>query len=568
MLTHMRIENIALINGLEIDFGPGFVVLTGETGAGKSIIIDSVSLALGERADRELISAGAAKAVVEAEFEFPADGPAQAFLDAEGLSEEGDEGRAFVSRELYAAGRNICRINGRLVQLSVLRQFTSYIVDLHGQHEHQSLLDENNHIKFLDSMIKDTSFAEELSAAYDEYRSIKREIEAGFGSEQERAQRLDMLDYQIKEIKAAGLQPGEEDDIRARLGFMQGAEKIASAVGRAHDALYGVRNGGAIEAVGLAMRELGRITDIGEEFEQLHSRITDAYYDLEDIAGEIGDINSRLEFDPKELDDAEERLDEIRRLERKYGADEAAVLEFYKKAVEEKDRLENIADTIALLEKKRDAAGAALSAAAAKLTSEREKAAAELKKAIEAELAGLGMKSARFDVSVTSTADPDKIERSGGDKVVFLLSPNRGQPMKPLARIASGGETSRLMLGFKSAAAAADAIPCLIFDEIDTGISGQMAQVVGEKMAALSRTHQVICVTHLPQIAALADEHYLVNKYVEDGNTYTSITKLDGDKRAMEVARIYAGDNISAAALEHARQMIAAGKKIKSGGAV
>ena len=563
MLKHLHIQNIALIDKIDVDFMPGFNILTGETGAGKSIIIDAINLILGERADRTLITAGAQTAVVELTLEVATDGAGYAYLLAQELLDEQTPAEVFLSRTLSASGKNVCRINGNLVSLAVLKEFTAHIIDIHGQHEHQSLLNEDQHLIFLDGFLPPQA-KEAVAEQYRQYHACLREIRASFGTEQDRARRLDMLEYQIKEISAANLSPTEETDLKQQRLLLSNAGTITLATDVAYAQLYtGAQGASALDAMGTAMREMESISQISKEFETFSARLTDVYYTLEDLCQELRAMRADMEFDPGELDRVELRLETITRLQRKYGNTVQEVLAFLENAKREKEDLENVAERLAASEKKRDEAALRLEEACAQLTQLRQAAAEKLQEALLLQLADLGMGKTQFVVQMQSGVAANDATGAGWDKVVFLLSVNPGQPLRPLARVASGGETSRLMLGFKSVMAQGGNIPTLIFDEIDTGISGAMAQTVGEKMAKLSAHHQVICVTHLPQIAALANTHFLVEKTSGEEWTKTHLHALAPGERVREVARMFAGEQVGQSALQHAQEMIEAGQRLQ-----
>ncbi len=551
MLLRLFIRDVAIIDELEIEFGDGFNVLTGETGAGKSIIIDAVNLILGERASKELIKHDADKAVVEAVFNVAACTTVKRVLADMGMPED-DE--LILSRELYAAGKNICRVNGTLVTLTMLRQLTDTLVDVHGQHEHQSLITPNRHMAFLDAFAHDSIAGPKarVSQLYSEYRSIRSEQLSGFGSEEERAREMDILAFQINEIEAAKLDSGEEQRLLDERKLLTNAERIMLALENAYEALNG--ENGALTGLDAARQQLGGIASIGEEYDALHQRLGDAFYSLDDIAISLRDSKTGFEFDPDRLNAIEERLELISGLKRKYGSDIPAVLTFLVKAQERLYSLQNADRREAELAARLGECSARYAAAAAELTALRHSAAEALSKRLLAELSDLGLDKARFDVRFDDA--PQAYSVCGVDKLEFMLSTNPGEPLKPLSKVASGGELSRIMLAFKAIFAAQDEIGTLIFDEIDVGISGRVAGVVGEKMVRIADTHQVICITHLPQIAALADRHFIVEKQDDGVTTRTSAHMLDHEGRCRCIALMMDGNPESDTAYKHACELI------------
>ncbi len=560
MLRKIAIENIALIEELTVPFGAGFSALTGETGAGKSILVDAMNLALGERADRELIRTGADKARVEAEFDVSDNARATALLAQWGIRPT--DGRIAVSRELSASGRSAVKIGGAAQPLSALRQLTSLLVDLHGQHEHQSLLDEGRHIDILDAYAGE-AIAPLASAArdcYAQYAKSRRELASLSGDARERAHRLDMLSFQIREIDQARLKEGEEEELRAHRDKLRNKEAIASAIASAHALLAGSeRSRGAADALKMAASQMRSIEEYAEDYAQLAVRIEEAAYAMEDAAMEIGALSEEEDADPRRADAIEQRLDDIRALKRKYGDDIPGILAYRDEAEEELDRLNHGEEWAKQLEENIAQLRVKLLAACEALSAARAQAAERYGAEVLAQLSDLGMGKAKFIIEVEPPEEgfeDGHFSASGYDRVRFLFSANAGEPVKPLSRIASGGEMSRTMLALKSVSAGE--VGCLIFDEIDTGISGRMAQAVGEKIARIARGRQIICVTHLPQIACMADEQYAVYKTEQCGRAETRVEKLDREGRVAEIARLVGGADGEAAAHEHAEGMLRA----------
>lgn len=551
MLQRLFVKNVALIEELDITFAPGFNVLTGETGAGKSIVIDAVNLVLGERASRELIKHGANKAVVEAVFDIGGRPGLLPVLEEQGL--ECEDGELLLSRELSAAGKNICRANGALVTLAALKSITDHLVDVHGQHEHQSLLSKARHMDYLDTFGGEANLSAKaaVAEAARRCRSLREELLDGFGSEDERAREMDVLRYQIGEIERAALKEGEEEALFAERALLHNAERILEALSQSGDAVSG--EDAALSKLSGAWRQMQGVADFSADYAALAGRLEEAYYALEDIGFTLRDLREGFEYDPRRIDEIEERLALYAALKRKYGADSAAIMAYLQKSAERLEMLEGAAERREKLEKALQAATAAYREKAALLTKARQAAAKRLEDGMRQELLDLGFAHGEFSVQLQPA---EGISEIGAERAEFLLSANAGEPLKPLEKVASGGEMSRIMLAMKAMFAKGDHIPTLIFDEIDTGISGRIAAVVGEKMVKIADTHQVLCVTHLPQIAALADAHYLVEKREETGVARTYVRPLEKEERYGQVAAMMSGAAQSAAALEHARELI------------
>lgn len=562
MLQSLYLENIALIEKLGIELFPGFNVLTGETGAGKSIIIDAVNFVLGERTSRDLIRNGAARAKVEAVFNLNEGDAAFAALDALGIEYDGNE--LILSRELSAAGRNACRVNGTLVPVASLKSVSDTLVDIHGQHEHQALLDAENHISYLDAYCHAESLPiiEKIDTIVSRRNELMLKRNSGFSSEREREREMDMLRYQIEEIASANLEAGEEERLNAEKTVLLNAERIRTALETAHMALSGAEEGSALSAIDTARRSMRDIAALNKDYEALGDKIEELYYAAEDISFVLRDTSENVESDMQRLEEIEQRLKLISDLKRKYGRTVEDVIDFGKDVGTKLNELENAEALAAELDAKLDKLKAEYNVAADELSKVRRAAGDRLKRDVLNELKDLGMAKAMFDVAL-SDASGGEPRKGGRETAEFMLSANPGEPLKPLEKVASGGELSRIMLCFKSIFADNDRVPTLIFDEIDTGISGRTAAVVGEKMLGIAKKHQVICVTHLAQIAALADAHLMVRKYDDGKNTFVETRQLNEEEKVQRIAQMMDGESDSPSALTHARELIARADKIK-----
>ncbi len=549
MLLSLTIRNIALIDEVQAEFASGLHVLTGETGAGKSILVDAISLLLGGRAQKELIRKGEEKARVEGLFDV-SDCPAVLEILREKELDEGNE--LILCREITAQGRSACRANGVLLPLAQYQQLTALLMDIHGQHEHQSLMDEKRHLGLIDAT-GDEGHRQLLAAARTDYaawREAKRALERLQAQSAQAGERMELLRIRQKELKGARLTAGEEDELARERDKFRHAEKIEEGLREAFDSVY---DGAApaVEALRTAAQALAPIEQLDDQYAALRARIDGLYYEAEDVGLTLRDLLSRLDSDPDRLEAVQARLDLIRRLSRKYGgASTGAMLEKLKEMEKELAGFESLDDDIDAAAQQEKALLARYQQSAGALTESRQRLARKFEGDMETQLQDLNMAGTRFRVVLT----PCPPGPSGSETAAFLIAPNRGEDLQPLSRIASGGELSRLMLAIKSVAAQREGVPSMIFDEIDTGISGRAAQVVGEKMAAIAREHQVLCVTHLQQIAALADHHYLVEKHFDGERTTTRLTPLEGEARVNEIARMLGGDADSAR--KHAREML------------
>ena len=549
MLLSLTIRNIALMDEMQVEFSSGLHVLTGETGAGKSILVDAISLLLGGRAQKELIRKGEEKARVEGLFDV-SDCPAVLEILREKELDEGNE--LILCREITAQGRSACRANGVLLPLAQYQQLTALLMDIHGQHEHQSLMDEKRHLGLIDAT-GDEGHRQLLAAARTDYaawREAKRALERLQAQSAQAGERMELLRIRQKELKGARLTAGEEDELARERDKFRHAEKIEEGLREAFDSVY---DGAApaVEALRTAAQALAPIEQLDDQYAALRARIDGLYYEAEDVGLTLRDLLSRLDSDPDRLEAVQARLDLIRRLSRKYGgASTGAMLEKLKEMEKELAGFESLDDDIDAAAQQEKALLARYQQSAGALTESRQRLARKFEGDMETQLQDLNMAGTRFRVVLT----PCPPGPSGSETAAFLIAPNRGEDLQPLSRIASGGELSRLMLAIKSVAAQREGVPSMIFDEIDTGISGRAAQVVGEKMAAIAREHQVLCVTHLQQIAALADHHYLVEKHFDGERTTTRLTPLEGEARVNEIARMLGGDADSAR--KHAREML------------
>ena len=559
MLERLIIKNIALISSLDIELGGGLNVLTGETGAGKSIIIDSVNLVLGERASKDLIAVNQQKARVEALFSIKNNDTVKSLLNDNGLLSEDDE--LILMREITASGKSLCRINGEVVPLATLHLIADSLVDVHGQHTHQSLLDPKKHMHMVDEFNASEIIPvrNKVAELYRAYTEVERKLNSGFVSAEERERRIDILAYQINEIETAHLYAGEEEEITAELAVLSNAERISSSLDIASDIISGDR--GSLGSVRKAADALSRISDISAVYSDIYERINSLYYELEDASYQLRDLSLSFEFSPERLNELENRMDYLNSLKRKYGGSIEAVLEFMQNCKTELEELSSSDEIRGRLTKELARLKSEYFEASARLTALRNQAAQALSENVTKQLHELGMANAQF--TYVNNVSDEKLHINGRDSIEFMFSANAGEPCKPLAKVASGGELSRIMLAIKTVCADADAIPTLIFDEIDSGISGVTAIKVGEKMARIAASHQVLCITHLPQIAAYADSHFLVEKTMKNGETHSSLRQLGDEERRTELARIMGSVNADESAVKYAQELISASEKYK-----
>ncbi len=550
MLKLLHIENIAVIEEVDIQFRPGFNALTGETGAGKSIVIDAMNAVLGGRTSRDLIRTGTDRAFVSAGFDaVPDDLPG---LAENGLS-PGENGELLLQRELTADGKNFCRVNGRPVTVAQLRDVGRQLLNIHGQHDGQQLLDEEQHGAYLDRFGKTGKVLAAYQAEYRALQDIAAQIHALQMDEAEKARRVDSLRFQIGELERAELQPGEEEDLQARRSLLQNGERYLSALQGADYCLNGgEEGGGAVASLREAEEALSAVRNLSNEMSDLFQRLEQARCEVYDLAAIITDRRVEFDFSPGELDQVESRCDQLYRLKKKYGPSVEEMLAYLDKCRAELDAIETADDTLALLQKKREEAEKRTLTAGETLTGARKSAAVELERRILKELRDLDMARVRFSIEIVP-AEPGP---EGCDAIRFLMSANVGEDLKPIARIASGGELARIMLALKNVLAEQETIGTLVFDEVDTGVSGRAAQKVAEKLAQVSRRKQVLCVTHLPQLAAMADTHFAVSKGERKGRTFTEVVRLDREARKAELARITGGSKVTDALLQSAGELL------------
>jgi len=556
MLELLHIENIAIIEAADIEFAPGFNALTGETGAGKSIVIDSLSAVLGQRTSRELIRTGAEKAFVSAAFS----GMAPELTEELGIQPEAD-GTLLLQREIQTDGKNVCRVNGRPVTVGQLRALGARLLNIHGQHDGQQLLDEEQHIVYLDSFGRVESLINTYAEKYKHFTDIRRQIGALQMDEAEKARRVDTLQYQIEELKRAKLKPGEEEELTARRGMLRNAEKFLDAVAGADYALNGDDSGGgALSALRQAQDALGGVRHLDDAFGQLYERLGEAYSEVYDIAATVEDKRGELDVSPGELDRVESRMDLLYRLKKKYGATVEDMLDYQARCEAELAQIEDAGDTLVRLEQALSKAEKAARQAAQALSDARKAAADRLTAQILTELQQLDMGKIRFAVDFAEKP----LDSDGMDTVRFLMSANVGEELRPIHKIASGGELARIMLAMKNVLSEQDHVGTMVFDEVDTGVSGRAAQKVAEKMARISRRKQVLCVTHLPQLAAMADTHFSVEKGERGGRTYTEVRRLDREQRRRELARLTGGSHVSQTMLDGAEELLVQAEKFRA----
>jgi len=573
MLTELSIRNLAVIEQVHIRFKNGFHVLTGETGAGKSIIIDALSLIVGGRGSAELVRYGCDKAEIEALFELPAGHPVWKTLAELGIAADPAE-HLLIRREITAAGKSSSRINGQLVNLTMLRRTGDWLVNIHGQHEHQSLLKVDEHVHWLDlfgeAEIREAKAA--YQASYDAYVKLQKEQRELQETSKQALQMLDLYRFQIEELSSAQLKPGEDETLNEERRKLANAEKLYQNANDAYELLYG--NSRGLDAAGKALARLRDIAGLDPaRLMPLLEQAQSAYYQLEDAAYQLRDYRDDIEFNPLRLDQIEQRLDLLSSLRRKYGESIPDMLAYLDQILHETDLIENKDEHIRKLEEALRVEEQRLGAAAAELSALRRQVAERLAAAIETELRDLQMERTMFRVQLQRATDERGIEvegsrvrfsRSGVDQVEFLMAPNPGEPLRGLSKIASGGELSRIMLAMKTIFARIDQIPVLVFDEVDTGVSGRAAQAIAEKLSVLSRSCQVFSITHLPQVACMADVHFAIHKEIDQERTYTRVNDLHEQGRIEELARMLGGVEVTETTLHHAGEMLHLARDKKS----
>ena len=568
MLRQLTITNFAIIDRLELALEPGLNVLTGETGAGKSIVIDAVGSLLGSRLGPEFIRTGADQAHVEGIFDTPTEGLLPPLLAEQDLGDDDDSAQLIVARALNKSGRSVARVNGRAVPLAQLQQVGHHLIDIHGQSEHLSLLRVQLHIDFLDGYAGLRSARANFGAQVAVIRQVRRELDELLRDERELARRMDLLRFQTDEIGAAELRSGEEDELKRERHLLANAERLSAAADSAYKLLYASEDDSpsATDLLGQAAIQLAELARLDPATEPLAKNVEEVSYQIEDVVRSLGSYRDEIEYNPARLEAVEERLNVIKSLKRKYGGSVDEVLRFGERAAAELEAIGNRDERVAELRQRESKLLAELGLVAEALSGQRQIAAASLAREVERELADLNMARSRFQVAIRRQPAPDGLpgadgqsyafEATGIDRVEFMISTNPGEPEKPLARIVSGGETSRLMLALKTILARADFVPVLIFDEIDVGIGGRSGYVVGQKLAGLARERQVICVTHLPQIACFADAHFSIAKQIEGERTATRIARLNEEERVAELAVMLGGDSDSVSAQANARDLL------------
>lgn len=557
MLNELHIENIAVIERADISFGRGFNVLTGETGAGKSIVIDSIGAVLGGRVSRELVRRGAEKGTVTAVFDLEG---SEKWLEDNGIEAE-DE--LILQRRISADGKSSCRICGMPVTAAQLKELALLLVDIHGQNDGRQLMDESRHREYLDRFGAMDGKLKAFGEAYSAYVTTKKELDSLQMDEIEKARLSESLKYQIEELEKAGLKAGEYDALCSRRDLLRNSEKLREAVDQAVELL----DGGDDNALSMAQNAAyytDRASAISGELEEAAESIRSAVYSLADALETLRDFRDSLDFSPEEYDQLESRISLLNRLERKYGRDEDSLISYLEECRTKLDDIQYSDERCAKLEKQLKERAALCRKTAKQLSEKRREAAAELEKRIVGQLRELNMPSVRFAVEFTPLETEEGFDSTGADRIRFIMSANAGEELGRISRIASGGELSRIMLAMKNVFAENDPVSTMIFDEIDTGVSGIAAQRVGEKLFYVSLGKQVMCVTHLPQIAAMADNHYLISKAERNGRTYTAVSRLDLEGRKRELARLHGGDNITPLTLASAQEQLEAADRYKA----
>ena len=557
MLNELHIENIAVIERADISFPKGLNVLTGETGAGKSIVIDSIGAVLGERVSRELVRRGAEKGVVTASFDIT---PYTEQWLRENEIDSDDE--LILQRRITADGKSSCRVCGTPVTVSQMKELAAFLVDIHGQNDGRQLMDERRHMEYLDRFGRLDAPLDAYKAEYKKYTGIKKEIERLSMDEIEKERLSDTLSYQIAELERAELKEGEYDTLVSRRDLLRNSEKLTEAIDEAISALYG----GDDNAVSLAQNAAyyaGKAAAITPELESVAANINDAAFALADAAETLRDFHDDLDFSPEEYDRLESRIAQLNKLQRKYGRDIDGLIEYLDECRRKLDDIQYADDRLAKLDRELEKQSAVCHASAEKLSRERRSAASELETRIVSELRELNMPSVRFAVEFLPVESEQGFDANGSDVIRFIMSANAGEELGRISRIASGGELSRIMLAMKNVFAENDPVATMIFDEIDTGVSGIAAQRVGEKLYSVSKGKQVMCVTHLPQIAAMADSHYVISKQERGGRTYTDVVLLDREGRRRELARLHGGDVVTATTLASAEEQLQAAENYK-----
>ncbi|MEH7224835.1 DNA repair protein RecN [Bacillus sp. JJ1566] len=561
MLAELSIKNFAIIESLSISLEQGLTVLSGETGAGKSIIIDAVHLLVGGRGSVEFIRYGENRAEIEGLFLIE-DNNHPCYAKAQEFGIEISEGMIVLRRDISKSGKSVCRINGKLVTISILREFGRTLIDIHGQHEHQDLMNQEQHIYMLDQYGGNSlnQALLEYQSVYKNFLNVKHRLKSFNENEQEMAHRLDLIQFQLNEIGKAELKPKEDLELTEERRKISNYEKIFKALQNSYNALYGEQKG--LDWVGLAMNHAEDVMDIDKELKNIHETISNSFYQLEEISYKIRDQLDDLEFDPERLDFIEGRLNEIAQLKRKYGHSVEEILEYAAKIEDEIDTIQNREQHIGNLKEELESVLEDVKLESEHVSQLRKKLATELIDKIAQELKDLYMEKAKFDINFFEDS-PIKFTPNGKDDIEFYISTNPGEPLKPLAKIASGGELSRIMLAIKSIFSKHQGVTSIIFDEVDTGVSGRVAQAIAEKIYGISVGSQVLCISHLPQVAAMADTHLFIAKETVQGRTTTSVTPLDETAKIKEISRMISGVEITDLTREHAKELLSLAKESK-----
>lgn len=558
MLLELTIKNFAIIPFLHIDFHQGMTALTGETGAGKSIIIDAMGLLAGGRSSSDYIRHGEEKCLLEGVFEWPTQPEFFALMEELGIDQS--ESFLIVQRDMSRSGKNICRLNGRAIPLVQLRRVGTYLVDIQGQNEHQELLQPEKHLSLMDHF-GSKAFKQQLKVYqehYSDYQKLLKKAREIKQNEQSYVQRIDMLRFQQEEIEQAELEPGEEELLLEERAKLVNFQKIVDALGKTHEILSADTHS-LTDGVGLALSEIQEIEGLDESYLKISENLQSAYYLLQDVASETSRQLDYLELDEARLDEVMLRLETIRQLKRKYGESIPAILTYYAEISEELEAMTGFENQLEEYTQRLQEKQAIVFEYAQTLHQERQKIARQLEKAIMQEVTELYMENTRFEIRFKT--DSEMLNETGMDQVAFYLSTNLGEDLKPLVKVASGGELSRILLALKAIFSREKEMTSIVFDEVDTGVSGRVAQAIAEKIAKIARHSQVLCITHLPQVAAQADYQYFISKEVQDGRTQTSITQLDDQMRVHEIARMLSGSEITALTMEHATELLQLAQK-------
>ena len=555
MLRELHIKNVAVIEEVRVEFKRGFNVLTGETGAGKSILIDSINMALGERCSRDIIRSGCDFALVDLCFEDESQA-VKSLLEELGV--EAEDGIILISRRLNADGKSVCRINGGMVPLSSVRQLAPLLIDIHGQNDNQSLMSQHSHLALLDEYGGLLKAREEYQAQYSQTIALRKELDLLNMDSEEKAHRLELASFQAAEIRAASLKAGEDEELMELRERLYNMESIVSGAGVAYGALYGSESGAAFDLLKTAERALSDVCRFDSKLSECYDRLTSITVEVQDIASDVNDCLAESDFSMAELDRIEERLDLIGALKRKYGQTIEEILEYGKNSELQAENIEKSDERLAELKEQLAKEMASLAASAEALSCARREAGKALEKRLAEELSAIDMPKVRLAIDISEKRDAEGVQYTqfGKDNVEFLISANPGESLKPLAKIASGGELSRIMLAIKSVLSQIESADTMIFDEIDTGVSGRAAQKIAEKIAFLAKEKQIFSITHLAQIAAMADSHYLIQKSSDDGKTATSVALLDAESRIDELARIVGGVSVTDLTRQNAREML------------